>query len=97
MYHTCPLHPPSAVVCAEFARSLTSNCCGPLAELSDHSWATTNVPSIVYVRPTSHSDTVENGAVIHSTGANILVNSFLAVLAISTVRKRSQPHDDSAI
>ena len=53
-------HPPSAAVCAEWARLLTFNGCNPLAQLSDHSWATTNVPSIVYAWPTSHSDTVKN-------------------------------------
>ena len=68
MNHTRPLHPRFAAVCAEWARSLTSNCCGPLAQLSDHSRATTNVPSIVYVWPTSLSDTVKNAVVIHSTG-----------------------------
>ena len=66
--HIRPLHPLSAAVCAEWTRSLTSNCSGPLAQPSDHSWATTNVPSIVHIWPTSYCDTVKNAVVIHSTG-----------------------------
>ena len=51
--HTYHLPPPSVAVCSEWARTLKSNCCGRLAQISDISWATSNAPTMVYVWPTT--------------------------------------------
>ena len=58
--HTCPLAPPSVAVCSEWASNLNSNCCGRLASLSENTWATINSPSVVYVWPFTHTETVRN-------------------------------------
>ena len=43
--HTYHLPPTSVAVCSEWARTLKSNCCGSLAQISDISWATSNAPA----------------------------------------------------
>ena len=66
--HTYHLPPPSVAVCSEWARTLKSNCCGRLAQISDISWATSNAPAMVYVWPTTHRETVRNAVVSRITG-----------------------------
>ena len=66
--HTYHLPPPSVAVCSEWARTLKSNCCGRLAQISDISWATSNAPAMVYVWPTTHRETVKNAVVSRITG-----------------------------
>ena len=56
--HKHYLPPPSVAVCTELARTLKSNCCGRLTQISDISWATSNSSAIVYVWPTTHRETV---------------------------------------
>ena len=66
--HTYHLPPSSVAVCSEWARTLKSNCCGRLAQISDISWATSNAPAMVYVWPTTHRETVRNAVVSRITG-----------------------------
>ena len=66
--HTYHLPPPSVAVCSDWARTLKSNCCGRLAQISDISWATSNAPAMVYVWPTTHRETVRNAVVSRITG-----------------------------
>ena len=65
--HSHHLPPPSIAVCTEWARSLKSNCCGRLTQISDISWATSNSPAIVYIWPTTHRETVRNAVVSRIT------------------------------
>ena len=61
IYRHLPLH-------TEWARTLKSNCCGRLTQISDISWATSNSPAIVYVWPTTHRETVRNAVVSRIIG-----------------------------
>ena len=70
--HTHHLPPPSVAVCSEWARNVKPNCCGRLTQISDILWATSNSPAIVYVWPTTHTETVRYAVVrIFSNHRNI--------------------------